>query len=215
MALLDAAARSLGVPVYQVLGGSRRAGRIPLKFSIGGFPPAEAARVAQHAIGLGLRAAKVKVGLGVESDIERVKAVRDAVGEGFPLGVDANGGWTESEAARAIPRLERLGVNVLEQPLRRGDFAGCARLRLRTAIPLMLDESVFTAQDALEAIRADACDLISVYPGKNGGMLRSLQIAQMAAAAGLECVIGSNLEWNLGPRQCCIWRLQSRVFQRR
>ena len=45
----------------------------------------------------------------------------------------------------------------------------------------MLDESVFTCQDAMEAIRADACDFISIYPGKNGGILRSMDIAQMAA----------------------------------
>jgi muconate cycloisomerase len=198
MALLDASGKLLNVPVYTLLGGSRREARIPLKFSIGGFPPAQAARVATHAVELGLRAVKVKVGLSVEDDVARVRAVREAVGEGFPVGVDANGGWTENEAARALPHLERLGVNVLEQPLRRGDFAGCARLRRRTAIPLMLDESIFSPQDALEAIRADACDLISIYPGKNGGLRRSLEIAQMAAAAGLECVIGSNLEWNLG-----------------
>jgi muconate cycloisomerase len=62
----------------------------------------------------------------------------------------------------------------------------------------MLDESVFTRQDALEAIRCDACDLINIYPGKNGGILRSLEIAQMAAVAGLRCTIGSNLEMDLG-----------------
>ncbi|PYU76550.1 MAG: mandelate racemase/muconate lactonizing protein, partial [Acidobacteria bacterium] len=92
------------------------------------------------------------------------------------------------------PYLERLNVNAIEQPLRRGDFQGCLRLRRRTSIPIMLDESVFTRQDAMEAIRANACDLISIYPGKNGGILRSLEIAEMAATAGLQCTIGSNLE---------------------
>lgn len=198
MALLDASAKILNVPALHLLGGALREARIPLKFSIGGFAPPDATRVARHAMSIGLRAVKVKVGLGVENDIARVQAVRDAVGAGFPVGVDANGGWTENEAARAIPHLERLGVNVIEQPLRRGDFAGCARLRRRTAIPVMLDESVFTARDALEAIRADACDLVSIYPGKNGGLWRSLEIARLAASAGLECIIGSNLEWNLG-----------------
>jgi muconate cycloisomerase len=62
----------------------------------------------------------------------------------------------------------------------------------------MLDESVFTRQDAYEAIRQGACDLISIYPGKNGGILRSMEIAQIAAAAGLRCTIGSNLEMDLG-----------------
>jgi muconate cycloisomerase len=198
MALLDLKGKILGLPVYMLLGGSRRPPKIPLKFSIGAFSPKEAVRIAKHAADLGLRAAKVKVGLVVEEDIARVQAVRSEMGEDFRLAVDANSGWTEADAVRALPALERLGVNAIEQPLRRGDFRGCHRLRQRTHIPLMLDESVFTRQDAIEAIRADACDFISIYPGKNGGIMRSMEIAQMAAAAGIECTIGSNLEMDLG-----------------
>jgi muconate cycloisomerase len=198
MALVDLAAKALEVPANILLGGPRRPPEIPLKFSIGAFSPSEAARVARHAVSLGLKAAKVKVGLDVSGDIARVEAVRQAVGNDFQVAVDANSGWTEGDAIRAIPYLEKLQVNALEQPLRRGDFRGCARLRKRTHIPLMLDESVFTRQHALEAIRAEACDLISIYPGKNGGVLRSMEIAQMAAVAGLNCTIGSNLEMDLG-----------------
>lgn len=198
MALLDLKGKILGLPVHLLLGGARRSTKIPLKFSIGAFSPKEAARIARHAGSLGLRAAKVKVGLVVEEDIARVQAVRSEMGDDFRLAVDANSGWTEADAVRALPALERLGVNALEQPLRRGDFRGCYRLRQRTYIPLMLDESVFTRQDAMEAIREDACDFISIYPGKNGGILRSMEIAQMAAAAGIECTIGSNLEMDLG-----------------
>jgi L-Ala-D/L-Glu epimerase len=198
MALLDIMARAWNIPVSLLLGGVRRPPEVGLKFSIGAFSPAEAARVARHAVQLGLRAVKVKVGIHVEDDIARVESVRSAVGNDFRVAVDANGGWSEAEARRAIPHLERLQVNALEQPLRRGDFRGCARLRERTLIPLMLDESIFTPQDALEAIRAEACDLISIYPGKNGGILQSMHIAQMAATAGLQCTIGSNLEMDLG-----------------
>ena len=198
MALLDLAGKILQVPAHILLGGPRRKPEIAIKFSIGAFPPAQAAAVALAAAEKGLRAAKVKVGLDVSSDIARVEAVRSAVGDGFRLGVDANAGWAESDVLAAIPHLERLGINMLEQPLPRGDFRGCARLRKRTAIPIMLDESIFTRQDALEAIRHDACDLISIYPGKNGGVLRSLEIAQFAATAGLRCTIGSNLEMDLG-----------------
>jgi L-alanine-DL-glutamate epimerase-like enolase superfamily enzyme len=198
MALLDIAGKALSVPVHILLGGARRPAEIALRFSIGAFPPAEATRVARHAVDLGLRAVKVKVGLDFSGDIARVEAVRSAVGNDVRVAVDANGGWTEADTRRAIPYLEKLNVNVIEQPLRRGDFRGCARLRQRTSIPIMLDESIFTSHDALEAIREDACDLISVYPGKNGGILRSLEIAQMAAAAGLQCTIGSNLEMDLG-----------------
>ncbi len=198
MALLDLAGKALDVPVCSLLGGTRRPPEIPLKFSIGAFSPPKAAGVAEMMAGEGFRAVKVKVGLDVKTDIERVAAIRAAMGDNFPLGADANGGWSEMQAVEALPHLERLGVNVLEQPLDRGEFRATARLRQRTSIPIMLDEGVFTAQDALEAIRCDACDIISIYPGKNGGIRRSVEIAQMAAAAGLDCVIGSNLEWDLG-----------------
>lgn len=198
IALHDLAGKALKVPVHTLLGGIRRPPDVPLRFSIGAFPPSRAGHVAEKAVAMGLRAVKVKVGLDVSQDLERVASVRSALGDKFRVGVDANAGWTEREAVAAIPALERLEVNVIEQPLRRGDFRGCSRLRQRTSIPIMLDESVFTPEDALEAIRQDACDLISVYPGKNGGIRRSLEIAQIAAAAGLECTIGSNLEWEVG-----------------
>lgn len=198
MALLDLAGKTLGVPTHILLGGPRRSFEIPLRFSIGAFSPSNAAQVAEKAVARGLKAVKVKVGLEVTEDIKRVEAVRQALGENFPIGVDANAGWSESETVEAIPHLERLGVNVIEEPLRRRDFRGCARLRQRTRIPIMLDESVFTPYDALDAIRQDACDIISIYPGKNGGIGRSFEISQMAATAGLECTIGSNLEWEIG-----------------
>ena len=198
MALLDLAGKALDVPVCALLAGARRPPEIPLKFSIGAFSPSEAAAVAERMAGEGFRAVKVKVGLGVKTDIERVAAIRAAMGDNFPIGADANGGWSEMQAVEALPHLERLGVNVLEQPLDRGEFRATARLRQRTSIPIMLDEGVFTSHDALEAIRSDACDIISIYPGKNGGIRRSVEIAQMASAAGLDCVIGSNLEWDLG-----------------
>jgi len=198
IALLDVVGKILNVPLNILLGGPRRKAAIPLRFSIGAFSPSHVIAVAEKAVGLGIRAVKVKVGLNVSEDIARVEALRKALGNDFPIGVDANAGWTESEATIAIRHLERFGVSVIEEPLRRGDFAACARLRQRTHIPIMLDESVFTAADALEAIRCNSCDLISIYPGKNGGVWPSLQIAQIAAAAGIECTIGSNTEWEIG-----------------
>lgn len=198
MALFDVSGKLLGVPVVTLLGGPRRIPEIGLKFSIGAFTPPEAARVARHAKSIGLKAVKVKVGIDVAGDIARVAAVREAVGDDFRVAVDGNGGWLETDALQAIPHLEALNVNCIEQPLRRGDFRNCARLRERTKIPIMLDESVFTRQDAAEVIRQEACDIISIYPGKNGGLTRSIEIAQMAALAGLRCTIGSNLEMDLG-----------------
>lgn len=198
IALLDLVGKIHSVPIYALLGGARRAPMIPLRFSVGAFQPGKAVEVAEQAAKLGLKAIKIKVGTEVGRDVERIQAVRNALGSHFPIGVDANGGWSEHDAVTALPFLERLGVNVIEQPLRRRDNRGCARLRQRTHIPIMLDESVFTPEDALEAVRYGACDLISIYPGKNGGIMRSMEIAQIATAAGVQCTIGSNLEFEIG-----------------
>jgi len=197
MALIDLAGKLLRTPACVLLGGARRETPVALKISIGAFPPSGAARVAGWAMRQGFRAVKVKVGISVPDDLERVRAVRATVGPDVAIGVDANAGWTETDVLAALPELERLGVNMIEEPLRRRDFRGCARLRLRTRIPIMLDESVFTPQDALDAVRAEACDIISIYPGKNGGLRKSLEIASLAASAGLHCIIGSNLEWDV------------------
>jgi L-alanine-DL-glutamate epimerase-like enolase superfamily enzyme len=198
MALWDVRGKVAGQPVCQLLGGPLQAPEIPLKFSIGAFTPARAAAVAETMAQRGFRAVKVKVGLELKEDLARVSAVRSAVGPDFRVAVDANGGWTEEAATAALPELERLRVNAIEQPLQRRDFRGSAQLRKRTRIPIMLDEAIFTLDDALEAIYTEACDLISIYPGKNGGIGRSLEIAHAAHAAGLQCVIGSNLEWEIG-----------------
>jgi muconate cycloisomerase len=69
-----------------------------------------------------------------------------------------------------------------------------AAVRRRSGVPIMADESIFTPQDALEAIRAGAADVFSLYPGKHGGVRPMQAIAQMAEAAGIPCTIGSNLE---------------------
>jgi muconate cycloisomerase len=92
------------------------------------------------------------------------------------------------------PRLEKLNVALFEQPTRRGDHAAMAEVRGRSGIPIMADESVFTPQDAIEVIRARAADVISIYPGKHGGIRPTQHIAKFAEAAGIPCTIGSNLE---------------------
>ena len=104
MALFDLVGKALGVNATVLLGGARRPGRIPLKFSIGAFEPSRAAKVAATAVEkLGLRAVKVKVGLNIETDLERVQEVRSAVGANIPVAVDGNGGWTVADTLAALP----------------------------------------------------------------------------------------------------------------
>jgi len=203
MALLDLQGQTLGVPVYRLLGGRASGGCEPpgdpgirLKFVIGAVEPVLAAQRAHRMVEGGWRAIKVKVGRDdhPRADEERLRAVREAIGPDVWLSVDANGGYTVEQAIWAAARFEKLDVALFEQPTRRGDHAAMAEVRRRSGIPIMADESVFTPQDAMDVIRAGAADVLSLYPGKHGGIRPTQHIARIAEAAGIPCTIGSNLE---------------------
>jgi muconate cycloisomerase len=197
MALLDLQGRILSLPLYKLLGGKEPGTEaIRLKFVIGAVEPELAARRAQQMVERGWRSIKVKISRQGHPgpDIERLQAVRRAVGPDIWLSVDANVGYTVEQAVGAAQRLEKLEVSLFEQPTRRGDHAAMAAVRRRSGIPIMADESIFTPFDALEIIRQQAADVLSLYPGKHGGIRATQQIAKLAEAAGIPCTIGSNLE---------------------
>lgn len=199
MALLDLQGQILGTPVYRLLGGLDRNTSdrgIRLKFVVGAVEPDVAAGRARRMVERGWRSIKVKVGRHAhpQADVDRLKAVREAIGSDVWLSVDANGGYTVDQAVWVAPRLEKLNVALFEQPTRRGDHAAMAEVRRRSGIPIMADESIFTPQDAIDAIRHHAADVFSLYPGKHGGIRPTQHIAKIAEAAGIPCTIGSNLE---------------------
>jgi L-Ala-D/L-Glu epimerase len=198
MALFDILGKSLNTPLYQLLGGAVRSLELPLRFPIMPVGPAESADVAGRVIAEGFQTIKLKVGHDpLDYDLERVKRVREVIGPNIRLTVDANGGWSVNEAIRASLQLEQYNVAFVEQPVHRLDLDGLARVRSQTRLPIMADESVFTMQDALACIQKGAADILSVYPGKNGGILNTVAIVEMAEAAGVHCAIGSNLEWDI------------------
>lgn len=199
MALFDIAGKSLNAPVYQLLGGAVRTGQLPLRFPVMPVGPEESAEASRQMVREGFQTIKLKVGHDpLEFDIERLRQVREAVGADVRITVDANGGWSVNEAIRAAPVLEEYGVLFVEQPVHRLDLEGLAEVRRNIRLPVMADESVFTVQDALRCIQLRAADIISVYPGKNGGLLNTLTIASLAEAAGVHCAVGSNMEWDIG-----------------
>ncbi|GII92341.1 mandelate racemase/muconate lactonizing enzyme family protein [Sinosporangium siamense] len=194
-ALWDAFARTLGVPLAVALGGPYR-DEVPIKLSLSGDGPVldAAFRAATEA---GFRSFKVKVGLGVAGDAARVARARELAGPAAFLGADANGGWTRSQAARAIPALAAQDVAFVEQPVAPEDLSGMRELRGR-GLPVIADESVFGTADLAALIRAEAADCVSLYVGKSGGPGRAVAMGRLAAAFGLDALIGSNGELGIG-----------------
>src|SRR5262249_47207995 len=199
MALWDITGKALSVPVYQLLGGKVR-DVIPTKMMIGAFDLPRVRSLAEQFLNWGIRCLKVKVGIDLAGDVARVQAVRELAGAEIPITIDANCGWKVTTARLALEQLRRFNLLVAEQPIAPGDTEAMAYLRTVGGIPIMADESVFTLADAWNVLRAHAADVISVYPGKNGGIAASIEIAQVAQSAGVLSHARTNLEPGIGPR---------------
>ena len=194
MALWDILGKSVDLPVYRLLGGKTRE-VVPIKMSVSGAEPKRAAELAEWAMKKGLKALKVKVGIEPDGDVERVKAVRTAIGPNIRMGIDANGGWSPRVAIQTIRRMvDGCGIYFAEQPVAPLDIQWMADVRRNVPVPVMADESCYTLQDAMALARAAAADILSVYVGKGGGIGPARKIAGVAEAAGLTCTVGSNLE---------------------
>jgi muconate cycloisomerase len=193
MALWDVAGKAAGQPLYRLLGGKVRE-TLPMKMVVGAFQVPKAVALAEQFLDWGVRHLKVKVGLDPEQDRERVQAVRNLAGPEVTVGIDANCGWNITTARRMLREMEALNIAFAEQPVGVEDPNALGQLRSASTIPIMADESVFTLADAWDLVRRDAVDILSIYPGKTGGILPAMAIASVAEAAGVVCSMGSNLE---------------------
>lgn len=197
MACWDLAGRAEGVPVYHFFGGTCRPLTVKSRFSLGAYEPSVAAERAAAQVAAGFDTIKVKVGTGPAQDVLRVRAVREAVGPGVTLTIDANGGWDEASAESCLRELADCNLALVEQPLPRGNYTGLKALRERTGVKIQADESCFDEVEARELIAQGCCDALSLYPGKQGGIGKARRIANLAESHGIPCSIGSNLEWDV------------------
>ena len=197
MALWDIAGKAAGLPVYQMLGGKVR-DKVRIKLVLWAFDLPAVRKMAELFLDWKVSCLKVKVGLDPASDIARVDAVRDLVGPDLAMTIDANTGWTISQAKQCLRRLAPTNLVLAEQPIPAGDPQALAELRRDTPFPIMADESVFTLQDAWLLTSHRAADILSVYPGKHGGIAATAEVVAIAKAAGIRCAIGSNLELGVG-----------------
>jgi muconate cycloisomerase len=197
MACWDIQGKAAGKPVYELLGGKQRPLEIRCRFSMGAYEPARARARARELVAEGFTTIKVKVGTDVAQDLERVRIVREVIGPEREIVIDANCGWDAPTAIAAVREMEDCRITLFEQPTPDGDYAALAQVRREIKPLVMADDICFNLVHAKELIRNDCCDVISLYPGKNGGIRKSKEIVDYAAAHGIACSIGSNLEWDI------------------
>ncbi len=198
MAAWDAIGKLHGKPVYELLGGPRRDTTFRCRFSMGAYDLEKARRVAAERVAAGFTTIKIKVGGEADDDLQRVRAVREVIGPQLAIDIDANCGWSAETAIRKIRALNDCPLALVEQPTPDGDYEAISRVKRETGCTMMADDMCFDMIHAQELIRNRGCDVINVYPGKQGGIGKARQMVEWAAQHGVACTIGSNLELDVG-----------------
>jgi L-alanine-DL-glutamate epimerase-like enolase superfamily enzyme len=188
MALWDICGKLSHQPVCHMLGQFRDSFLTDLTIFLD--TPQVMAEKAKQVVNRGFKVIKVKVGQAPDLDIQRIDAVRAAVGPNINLRIDANQGWTVSEAVRALKELERFRIEFCEQPVPYWDWDGLKFVRERSPIAIMADESIESPHDAIEAVRRGACDMMNVKLMKTGGIWNAMRVVHVADAANMTCMVG-------------------------
>lgn len=195
MALYDIAAKAARMPLYQFLGGSKRS--LVTDETIYINTPERMVEDALRIQAKGAEAIKVKLGTNLRDDIERVEAIREAIGDVIPIRTDANQGWDVVTAVGVLRAIGNWNVQYCEQPIKRHDIAGLRQIRRSVTVPIMADESLFDATDAIRLVREEAVDYFNIKLSKSGGIFEALKINAVAEAAGIPCMIGCMSESRL------------------
>lgn len=198
VALWDLHAKRCGMPLYRLLGLPKR--QVPTSITIGINPPEVVReRVPELLRRTGCKFLKIKLGSkeGIEADQASFEASRTAAEPfGAGLRVDANGGWSLSEAKKMLPWLAERGVGYVEQPLVKGEEAALPELFRDRALPIFVDESVRVSADVPKI--AHCVDGVNLKLMKCGGIGEALRIVATARALGLQTMIGCMSESSVG-----------------
>lgn len=200
-AAYDLNAKKFGVPLYVLLGGRMR-NNVVINRHIGIIKLDDAVKLALEYVKQGVKSIKMKVGADVQDDASRVRAVRTAVGRDIRIRVDANGGYDIVKARDFVRRVIDCDLEMYEQLISPGNLDGAAALRHFFGISLCADEGLCTPSDALAHVEKEAADFFTIKLVKTGGIYPALQIASIAQAAGIGCVIASTFDTQINGAAC-------------
>jgi o-succinylbenzoate synthase len=196
IALHDLLGKQAGLPLKNLLGGFRDG--IVTSITVGIESIEKTIAEARKLIEDGAKVIKLKIGLEPEKDIERIRVLREEIGSETRIRVDANQGYTLTDAVRVLNKIESYDIEFVEQPLSYWDLSGARRLRTKVDLPIMADESLHSAHDAINLIREEACDMFNIKLMKSGGIREAMKIASIAEGSGIPCMIGGMIETKIG-----------------
>ncbi len=195
MAAHDLYAKSNSVHITKLLGASFEPRETSVTITLGSV--ADAVKALNSIQKTNAKDIKMKVGLDPELDIKRIIAVSERLnGERFY--VDANQGYSLQDAMKVGKALNNVGAAFFEQPLDRHDLSKMAYLRKQTGVPIMLDESISSPRDVIEAIMHDSADYVNVKLTKSGGIRQAMKALFTAQAYGIKAMVGCMIESRLG-----------------
>lgn len=192
MALYDIAAKNAGLPLYRFLGGEKRV--IESDITIGIASPEIMSEKAIAFKQSGANILKVKLGKEAREDVERIRRIREAIGNDIKIRIDANQGWSFEDAVYALQALGKYDIEFCEQPMRTWYDDRLPELMKLSPVKIMADESVYNHHDARKQIDSGSCHYINIKMAKSGGIYEAKQIHDVAAGKGIACMMGGMLE---------------------
>ncbi|NER09088.1 L-alanine-DL-glutamate epimerase [Muriicola jejuensis] len=195
MALLDLVSKKAGVPLYHYLGGYQDS--IETSITIGILGLQDTLTMAREYSGRGFRILKIKGGINLEEDIERMIRLR----EEFPETVfrfDGNQGYSVEDSIAFVTATQEVGIQIFEQPTKTKTDHILGEVTHAVGIPVMADESLKTLDDAFRLAQHDLIDMVNIKLMKVGGILEGMHINSVAKSAGLEAMVGCLDECALG-----------------
>jgi L-alanine-DL-glutamate epimerase-like enolase superfamily enzyme len=185
IALWDIMGKALKQPICRLLGGRHREKLEAYASSVMLMERSEMVKEAQDLVRQGFKKIKVKIGLGVETDYENIKAIRQGVGADIGIMLDANCGFSTEEALRLGAKLEPLDIRWYEEPVLPHDLEGYATLAGSLRIPIAGGESECTRWGFRDLILRGKATVIQPDLGRCGGLSEARKIATLASVHGV------------------------------